>query len=286
MRPLRGRVTRLAMPIRVMAHRFAFVLLVFAAVAMLIAGKADLALIERFRTQVVDIAAPVLDAASHPIAAFHRGLDKIGELAFLYSENQRLTLENERLRHWQDVARQLARDNAQYRHLLNVKSGPDVSYVSARVIGDSGGPFVRTLLLGAGEADGVTKGQAVISANGLVGRIAELGQRTSRVLLLTDLNSRIPVLLEGASYRAILAGDNTDQPRLEFLPVGAEVKPGDRIVTSGHGGLFPPGRPVGVISSLADGIARVQPFTDWQRLEQVSVLRFDMPRLEASAQDQ
>ena len=127
------------------------------------------------------------------------------------------------------------------------------------------------------------KGQAVISADGLVGRIAEAGQRSSRVLLLTDLNSRIPVLLESSRYRAVLAGNNTDRPGIEFLPVDAQVSPGDRVVTSGHGGLFPPGQPIGVVSSVNDAVARVQPFIEWSRLEYVSVLRYDMPSIDIGA---
>ena len=280
MRPLPGRVSRLTMPFRAMVQRFAFLLLAFLAVAIFFAGKADLVLVERLRTQIVDLSAPLLEAASHPIAAVNRLVDQVDELVRIYNENQRLKAEVDRLKQWQQVARVLERDNAQYRHLLNAKTGPGVSYVSARVIGDSGGPFVRTLLLNVGGRDGIDKGQAVVAADGLIGRIAEVGNRASRVLLLTDLNSRIPVLLESSRYRAVLAGNNTDRPVIEFLPVGAQVSPGDRIVTSGHGGLFPPGRAIGVVSSVSDGIARVQPFTDWDRLEYVSVLRYDMPRMD------
>ncbi len=271
------------MPVRVMVQRFAFLLLAFAAVAIFFAGKADVALIERLRTQVVDLVAPVLEVVAHPISAVNRVFDELDHLIRVYDENLRLKAEVDRLRQWQQVARVLERDNAQYRHLLNTTPEPAVSFVSGRVIGDSDGPFVRTLLLNAGARDGVRKGQAVISTDGLVGRIAEVGRRSSRVLLLTDLNSRIPVLLEGSRYRAVLAGNNTDRPSVEFLPAGAQVSPGDRVVTSGHGGLFPPGQPIGVVSSVNDAIARVQPYTDWDRLEFVSVLRYDMPRMNVGA---
>ncbi len=271
------------MPVRVKTQRLSFLLLIFAAVAIFFADKADVAFVERLRTHVIDLTAPVLEVVVHPIAAVNRVFDELDHLIRIFDENLRLKAEVDRLRQWQQVARVLERDNAQYRHLLNVAPGPAVSFVSGRVIGDSGGPFVRTLLLNAGAREGVRKGQAVVSAHGLVGRIADVGRRSSRVLLLTDLNSRIPVLLEGSRYRAVLAGNNTDRPLLAFLPAGAQVSPGDRVVTSGHGGLFPPGQPIGVVSSVNDAVARVQPFTDWNRLEYVSVLRYDMPRMDVGA---
>ncbi len=268
------------MPVRGVVQRFAFLFLVFAGVALLVASKADVELIERFRIQVAGISAPILGAVSHPIAAVRNGVAKLGELANIYADNERLRAENKRLRQWQMVARQLERDNAQFRHLLNVKLGPDVSYVSARVIADSGGPYVHTLLINAGYDDGVRKGQAVISDAGLAGRITELGGGSARVLLLTDLNSRIPVVLETSRYRAVLAGNNSSHPTLMFLPKEAVVSSGDRVVTSGHGGLFPPGWAIGVVASTDSGILRVQPFTDWHRLEYVSVLRYESPALE------
>ena len=275
MRPFGGSVTRFAMPLRVVAQRFAYTMLVAVSIAILVASKADLVLIERFRTQVVDFAAPILSVASQPISAFNRAVDNIAELMSLHQENARLREENRRLMQWQETARLLQRDNAQLQYLLNGKRDPDASFVTGRVIADVGGPFVRTLLLNAGAGDGIEKGQSVLAADGLVGRIAAVGQSASRILLITDLNSRIPVLVEQSGYRAILTGDNTAKPRLEFLPVGAQVSPGDRLITSGHGGLFPPGRPIGIVTSTTNGLVRVQPYVDWDRLEFVSVLRFE-----------
>ncbi|MFQ5958820.1 MAG: rod shape-determining protein MreC, partial [Alphaproteobacteria bacterium] len=97
------------------------------------------------------------------------------------------------------------------------------------------------------------------------------------ILLLTDLNARIPVVIESTRVPAILAGDNTDRPRLTFLPVNARVSPGDRIVTSGQGGMLPPGLPVGLVAVVEDNIALVQLFVDWHTLEYVRVLDYTLP---------
>ena len=274
-----GRFLRLAVPVRILVQRFAFVLLIAAAFGLMILGKADALLVDRLRFAIIDAGAPVLEVLSHPVAALRAGIDEVNQVIYLRAENQRLLREVEHLSNWQTVARHLERENAVYRSLLKTRAGPQVSFVSARVIGDSTGPFVRTLLLNAGARDGIASGQAVVSAEGLVGRIAEAGARSSRVLLVTDLNSRIPVVIEATRHRAVLAGDNSNTPRLTFLAAGAQVKAGDRVITSGQGGLLPPGLPIGIIGASAAGATAVQLLVDWHRLEYVRVLRFDLPRL-------
>ena len=277
-----NRLQRLAVPVRVVVQRFTFAILIGAAFAIMILGKADTVLIERFRLAITDAAAPVLEVISHPVRGVRAGVQEVNQLWYLRGENARLRDEVARLSSWQAVARRLEGENAIYRGLLRSRSEPQVSFASARVIGDSGGPFVRTLLVNAGSRDGIADGQGVVAEAGLVGRIAAAGHRSSRILLVTDLNSRIPVVIEGSRYRALLAGDNSNFPRLTFLTGSARVSPGDRVVTSGHGGLLPSGVPVGTVAAVDDAAITVQPFVDWDRLEYVRILRFDLPRLSAA----
>jgi rod shape-determining protein MreC len=110
---------------------------------------------------------------------------------------------------------------------------------------------------------------------GLVGRIAEVGDRASRVLLLTDLNSRIPVTLQGSHERAILAGDNSPRPLLAYLAPNAKPEVGERVVTSGDGGVFPPGIPVGVIVSVG-GQVRVATSSDLSVIDYVKIVDFGL----------
>jgi rod shape-determining protein MreC len=156
--------------------------------------------------------------------------------------------------------------------MLNFVPERGASFTAARVIGDSGGVFVRSVLINAGKADRIEKGDAVVNGEGLIGRVAEAGRRSGRVLLISDLNSRIPVVAEKSRIRAILAGDNSPSPKLAFLSPNARLDVGDRIVTSGHGGVFPAGLPVGRIASVADGVIRVEPFADFHRLEYVRII--------------
>jgi len=126
---------------------------------------------------------------------------------------------------------------------MNIKVAPDHNFITARVIADSGNAFVKSLLVEAGSLDRVQKNYAVIAGEGLIGRVIEVGKNVSRILLVSDMNSRIPVLIENTSQHAVLAGGNETSPTLEHLPASSGVDVGARIVTSGHGGVFPAGIP-------------------------------------------
>lgn len=270
---------RVAAPVKAWAQRFAFLLLVGGAFALMLLGKADTVLVERTRTALTDAVAPVMDLASRPIATVGEVVREGRELAHLRSENAALRRENDRLLHWQTVARRLEARNEALAALLNVVPEPGVSYVTARVVADRGGAFVRSVLVNAGRRHGVEKGQAALAGEGLAGRVAEAGRNSARVLLITDINSRIPVRLQEAGHRAVLAGDNSERPRLVFLPREAAVEPGARVVTSGHGGLFPPGLPVGRVVAAGEAGVRVEPFVDWDAMDYLRLADYEAPGL-------
>lgn len=279
MRAPRGQAfsTRLALPLRSLLQRFAYLLLIGMAFGLMLLGKGETVVIERTRAAVVDVVAPIMDAMSRPAATVARVVARIDELAKLRNENVELRGRNAQLLQWQEVARRLAEENRRLRLLLDYVPEPGTRAVSARVIADAGGVFVRSVLVAAGARDGVRKGEAAVTGEGMVGRVAGVGHRSARLLLITDLNSRLPVLVESTRARAILAGDNSPQPRLVFLPPNAEVSPGDRIITSGHGGVLPPGLPLGEVVSIGEHGIRVQPFVALDRLEYVRILDFSPP---------
>ncbi|MBM3565590.1 MAG: rod shape-determining protein MreC [Alphaproteobacteria bacterium] len=270
---------------RGLLHRFAYFGLVAAAFGLMMLGKVDALLMDRLRVHVVDVVAPIMDALSRPAAAVHNVVVKSREVARLHEENVRLRAELDTLRQWETVARRFEVENESLKTLLQWAPPPEAKFVTARVIADTGGAFVHSMIVDAGERYGIRRGQAVMSGEGLAGRIAAVGGRSARLLLLTDLNSRLPIMVERTGTRAIAAGDNTSVLRLVYLSDGGEVAPGDRIVTSGHGGVFPPGLPVGVVISVADNGVLVRPFVDRARLEFVRVVEFglsgilDMPPL-------
>lgn len=271
-----GSVLRLAAPLRGLAQRFAVLGLVLASVAMIALDRAEPRLFERMRAAVLDVAVPLVDALSQPVVAAQRVADGVAQLTTIHAENAQLREENARLLQWQLVARSLDTENRELRRLLQVPGDPPLGFVTGRVVANAGGSFVRSVLVLAGAADGAAKGHAAVAPDGLVGRVTDVGERAARVLLLTDMNSNIPVVVENSRERAIAAGDNSPRLRLLFLSPTAQPQIGDRIVTSGHGGVFPPGIPVGAVVGFRDGLPLIQPFVDFSRLEFVRLVDFGL----------
>ena len=271
-----GPQQRIFSPLRTALHRFAFILLIFSAFGLMLLGKADTVLIERIRAASADLVSPVMNIVSRPAASINELTDKIYNLAHLYEENERLRRENQQLLAWQQAARNLSHENARLRDLASYTSPPALHLVTSRVIADMGGAYAHSVMISAGSRDGVAKGQAVISDEGLIGRVAEAGYQASRVLLITDINSRVPVVVENSRDRAFLSGDNTNRPLLTFLTADAAVAPGDRILTSGHGGAFPPGIPIGVVSSVSENAVRVAPMFRRHQLEYLRVADYGL----------
>lgn len=268
-------------PIRTLLSRFGYAALVGAAVALMLIGKIETVLVEEVRARATDLAAPLLDLLSRPVARLAAIGENVGELAALREENAQLRAENARLRQWQVTAQRLEGENSSLRSLLRLGPEPAATFVTARAIADTGGSFARLLIVNAGTADGVAPRQVVITGEGLVGRIQQAGRRSARVLPITDLNSKVPVIVGAERWRAILAGDNSDWPQLTFIDGGGEVKRGDLVLTSGHGGIFPPGLPVGIVAGATERGIEVQPFVDWHRLEFVRILDYGQAGPEA-----
>lgn len=242
----------------------------------MLVGKMEPAAFERARAQVTDAIAPILDAVSRPLDYIHDAVGEGKSLLALREENAQLRVAQDHLLQWQAIARKLETENKALRDLLNFVPAVGTKTVSARVIGDSGGAFARTMILSTGSRAGVRKGQAVITGAGLIGRVQEVGLRSSRLLLLADLNSRVPVVIESSRVRGVVAGTNGETLRLVHLPPDVVAAPGDRIVTSGHGGALPPGIPVGVVASVSEAGIEVEPFVDPARLEVVQVLDYGL----------
>lgn len=215
-----------------------------------------------FRSGFTDIAAPVLELAAQPV----RGLKNIGPYFHrqreLAEENARLRQQLVEARYWEDLAYR-QRDRIEvYEAALDIDTPATRDRIGAWTVSDPEGPFVRARLIGRGRDAGVDDGYPVINLYGLVGRVFETGRRSARILLLTDLNSRIPVMADRSNARAILIGDNSAFPRLEYVGRDADIRAGDRIVSSGDDGILPRGLPVGEAVEARDGSWRVQLYSD------------------------
>lgn len=256
------------------ARRLAYAGFALLAFALVLVGKIDARLIDGVRALVADATAPALDIFSYPLLAADEALAGLQELADLRGENQRLREENARLAALRLSAHQLRQENESLRRLLRFDPGPAALSISTRVIADTGGLYARSVLVHVGTANGIRSGLPVIGANGLVGRVESVGRNAARVLLITDLNSRIPVALGQGRLRAIMSGRNDATPALEFFTSDEAPKPGSLVVTSGDGGLFHPGLPIGIVEAGEGGGWRVRPFADWDLLDFVRIVDY------------
>ncbi|MGB5863929.1 MAG: rod shape-determining protein MreC [Sulfitobacter sp.] len=254
-------------------RRLITAVLVLMLAAILIVWRIDSPRVERFRAQVTDTVVPNLDWAMAPVTGAVNLLRDFQSYQRLSEQNGELRSELRRMQTWKEAALQLEQENARLLDLNNVRLDARLTYVTGVVLADSGSPFRQSVLLNVGARDGLVQGWATMDGIGLVGRISGVGENTARVILLTDASSRIPAVIQPSGQRTIVAGDNSAAPPIDFLENPDLVRPGDRVISSGDGGVFPAGLLIGQIAADPGGRLRVRLAADFERLEFLRVLR-------------
>ena len=258
-----------ASPIR----RFLIGALVLFLFAVFLFWRIDGPRAERFRAAVVDRTVPSLDWALGPVTRMAAMIENWESYTNIYAQNQELRRELQQMKAWKEAALQLEQQNAKLLDLNKVRLDPKLTYVTGVVLADTGSPFRQSVLLNVGARDGIRDGWATTDGLGVVGRVAGVGSSSSRVILLTDTDSRIPVTIQPSGQRALLSGDNSGLPPLGFIEAPELVQPGDRVVSSGDGKVFPAGLLVGQVVMDSEGRLRVRLAADYRRLEFLRVLR-------------
>jgi len=248
-------------------------ILIFAiCVAMMVLGKIDISAVNSIRTALTGFVSPIADVVSVPFRAVYTMVDSMQAVANLREENIRLKEDVDRLRQWRRKAEILQNENRQLRSVSGVVIPDGTTPVAARVIAVNADSFAHSVLINVGANAGIKKGNAVTTTDGLVGIVISVGAKHSQILLVTDINALIPVILSSSSWPAVTAGMNSTELDLRFLPAEATPNLDDLVQTSGHGGVLPPGIPVGRISEVHLNRIKVRPVVDLQRLGYVSVL--------------
>ena len=252
--------------------------LIFGGLVILLVGlfllwRIDSPRVERVRMEIIDRVIPNFAWATYPLTEAVNLIRSAKSYARIYQQNQELRRELQQMKAWKEAALQQEQENARLQDLNNVRLDPKFVKITGVVLADSGSPFRQTVLLNIGKRDGIVDGWATMDGIGLVGRIAGVGERTSRVVLLSDTASRVAVTIESNGQTALLVGDNTSNPLIDFLEEPETVRPGDRVMTSGDGGVFPPGILVGQVTQTQSGRLRVRLAADMRRLEFLLVIR-------------
>lgn len=209
----------------------------------------------------------------YPFQEAHWLLKESHTFMHLQEEYARLTAENEDLKWRLQALEPLVHENAVLRQDLNAFAEKKYHQLIARVLSTPYDGLHHFFLIAAGSNQGLEKDQAILASEGVVGRLEKVGTTVARVLLLTDVDSRIPVMTASSEQKAILAGDGSFLPTLVYVGDSLKIQKGEKVVTSGLGGIFPPGLSVGVVDDVTSGKIRVRPFAPFRTIEWIHVLK-------------
>lgn len=253
-------------------RRFLHLIIILLGFALIFVGKADMLAVRTVQTGFSALFAPLFNVVATPVRAVETMFEGMRTVASLREETVRLRAENERLKRWQRRSEILESENRQLRTVLGAVIPADRQAVTARAIAAPGSSFSHTMMITHGTDKRIHRGDPVVTADGLVGYIIEASKRHSWVLMLSDVNSRIPILLSTSSWPGLAIGQNSDMLSLSFLPLEAVPKENELVLTSGHGEILPPGLPVG---RVIKGVGReyyIQPVVDLRKVSFVSIL--------------
>ncbi len=257
---------RLSVPFRQAISRLTLPVMLLLSLGAVLIGRADQALTDRLRAGLDDWLAPAYAMMTAPVMVLEHDGGAIGHFFNLEAENEALRAENAKLRQWQAVAMALQAQDDELKSQLHFVPSPTPEFFSAKVVADLGGIYARSVLVTipedmAGQSAKLV-GAIAMDGRGVAGRVVEAGDRSARILLITDLNSRIPVALGVHGQPALMAGNNGVDPGLLYWAPGTPPAEGDMVLTSAVGGVFPPGLPVGVVHYDAQNDPVVLPLAD------------------------
>ncbi|MGQ0660115.1 rod shape-determining protein MreC [Sphingosinicella sp.] len=252
------------------------------AILMLILSRVDPRGFDAVKGAALDVTAPIT-AAGRGVAGFFTGIgDTIGNYWQAGSQNEALQAELAQTQRDLVAARAAEAENQRLLRLLGLARDTPDEIVVTRIVGSSFESSRRLATLAAGSSSGVAVGQPVRAPDGLVGRVIETGRWASRVLLVTDGASNVPVRLVRDGTPAIAAGRGDGTIELRTLEVGQNpFRPGDILLTSGTGGIFPPNIPVAMVVRLDGDTAIARPLADPARADFALVLRPYQPAANA-----
>jgi len=252
----------------------------FLAILLIVLGRFNHPWIKEIHAGIGIVVTPVVVVFDTVGDTAAEAISWVQGLAALEAENNRLREENARLRKFEFAADRGGREIQRLQELLKMRPTFLPTLVTARIIAVAGGPYTRSVLIHAGSEDGVREGLPVVDEQGLVGQTIRVGFRATRVLLTTDANSRIPIQVERNNKNGIVVGSNGDFLSVLFTGPDFEVSIGDRIITSGHGGVFPADVLVGTVVEVSEEIILVLPAANLENLDFVRVLDYNALQLE------
>lgn len=261
---------------RIFIRKFVTALLFVSALALMMLSKADNVVLNKTASAVASVFHPVLKVLQLPAELAYGGYSAVRDVILVYKQNKELKNENLKLLLLQNQVRTLQAENSLLGEMLNYIPPPNAAYLTAKVVAEEGDGFAHSLIAYIGDTDKIKRGQVVLGDKSVVGRVDTVNGRYARIILITDINSKIPVIVERSRSRGILSGDNTNFPKLLFAPLNADIKIGDALVTSGVAGVFPSGLLLGTVARVGKDGIEIRTATDIEKLEYVRIVDYQI----------
>lgn len=257
-------------------QRFSLFALIIIAAFLLFLEKLETKPLNYFRSFLKDVIYRGSEIISYPAKGFDQSINSINKHFNLYANYEFLKKENDLLKSKVYENDFLNLENDQLRVLIDEQVKRESNLLSSRVMLDKKSPYLHSFIINSGLNKGIKNGMAVLDGQNFIGRIVDVNFFSARVLLISDFNSKIPVIIEPSGSHAILNGHGTKNPSLEFLPENHKIKTGNKVYTSGKEGIFSPGIPIGE-TFLEKNQVEVFLFSD---LDQVTFVNVDLNKLD------
>ena len=271
--------------LKVLLRRVFVLILFLSSFFFILLSKTDNSVINGINKVVLEITGPILQVVELPARMAHRIYTYFYDISHIYTDNMQLREENKQMLILQNKVRTLEVENQLLSRLLNYVPPAEADFMSAKIIAESGDNFTNMLLVYIGNEQ-VEKGQIVLSDASVIGSVDKVGKHYAKIILVTDINSKIPVVIERTRARGILSGNNTENPDLIFMRSISDVQEGDIVVTSGVGGIFPAGLPIGFVSSIINGEIKVETMADLSRIEYVRIVNYGLSAEEITTESE
>ena len=253
---------------------FFLIPLIFATTFFLVfVDKIDSIIADKIKSTGNDVLIPISMFVSYPVKTLTNGFNKIYEIKNIYDENLRLKKEIKTLKQWQTLSIRLIDENKAYKKLLNVDDDNLMLQHTVKVLNKSPNLFINSININAGKNKKITKNSTIINERGLIGRIIEVGNYTSKAILINDINSNVPVKVFNKEIYAIITGHSSNKYlKLKFIKENAKLIEGQMLVTSGNAGIYPSNIGVGKIFRIKDDQVYIKPFVNFNKLDFVQIV--------------
>ena len=250
------------------------VFFIFLCIISIIISKINNDINNKINDFFITISRPIVKTIAFPINTSIDLIVNFNQLATAKKENEKLKDELFKLQTYYVSSLAIHQENKELRNALNFVKSKTENYKIARVIGMSHQAFNHNILIDSGENRDVKSGQIITGNRGVIGRVSDVYEEKSRILLLTDTNSRIPIIASRTRNRGILSGNNSNLMEILYLPKNHQIAVGDKIFTSSDGDVVPPGLLVGVVRKVDKNSVYVSGIEDINSLNIVSIINY------------